>query len=133
MLNNNNGGTKHDSKKIRLDLLSPASIIGQARAITYGVTKYDERNWENGLAFSRLYRAALSHLLNWWQGKEIDDGPDGSGLRHIDLAACNLHFLQHYVEHYDEKYKKFDNRPIYEKRASTDGLAESSKIDSVGE
>ncbi len=101
-------GLKFDADKIRYDLLSPSSLRGTTSVLTIGAKKYSERNWEKGLEFGRLYRGALGHMLDWFDGEELD--PE-SGLNHLHHAACCIHFLQHYVAN-PEKYKEFDNRPV---------------------
>lgn len=121
-------GVKYDGDKIRTDLLSPASTLRTAGVLTHGAKKYEPRNWENGMAFSRLYGAALRHLLAFWSGENVDDD---SGLDHIDLAACCLHFLQHYNHHYNT-YRRFDDRPGQE-TIKRNGLAKTSEVSSERE
>ena len=98
------GGVKHDQGKLRFDLLSVEALEGTAAALTYGAAKYADRNWEKGMAWGRPFRALLGHLFNHWRGEEIDAE---SGLPHIDLAACNMMFLQHYFK----TKTGTDNRP----------------------
>lgn len=98
-------GNKFDGEKLRLDLLSFQAIQGTADVLTFGAKKYGDRNWENGLSFSRVFGALLRHLFAWWLGKDNDDE---TGLSHLDHAACCLMFLQHYSK--NKKYKKFDDR-----------------------
>ena len=97
-------GVKHDQGKLRFDLLSVEALEGTAAALTYGAAKYADRNWEKGMAWGRPFRALLGHLFNHWRGEEIDAE---SGLPHIDLAACNMMFLQHYFK----TKTGTDNRP----------------------
>ena len=92
--------------KGRYDLLSPLAIKRLADLYERGAIKYSARNWEKGIKFSRVYGAALRHLLAWWDGEDFD--PE-TGESHLDHAACCVHFLSHYVK--DKKYKKFDDRP----------------------
>lgn len=58
-----------------------------------GAEKYGERNWERGIAWSRVFAAALRHLWAWWRGENAD--PE-TGLPHLAHAACNLLFLLAY-------------------------------------
>lgn len=102
---NQMAGTKHDNGKPRTDLMAPDALIGMARVLTLGSAKYHDRNWEKGLDYSRVYGAALRHLLAWW-GSE-DDDPE-TGENHIHHAACCLHFLQAYVE---RDMHQWDDRP----------------------
>ena len=86
-------GVKFDQEKPRLDLIPPEVIEELGIVLGYGAKKYAERNWEKGMAWSRVYAAALRHILKWWEGEEID--PE-SGLPHISHALCNLAFLVTY-------------------------------------
>jgi hypothetical protein len=101
-------GTKKDDGKLRMDLLSPYSIEGLVGVLTKGAEKYDERNWEKGIKFGRVFAACMRHLLAWWRGEEHD--PE-DGQHHLDHAAANIHFLSHYVKHYWRYGANFDDRP----------------------
>ena len=81
--------------KIRTDLIPPEAIRGTARVLTYGAKKYDDRNWERGLDYSRIYGALLRHILAWWEGEDLD--PE-SGLNHLHHVGCCAMFLQTFVE-----------------------------------
>ena len=105
------GGLKYDTEKLRTDLLSIPAMKATAKILTLGAKKYAERNWEAGMDFSRVYRACLSHLIDWFDGEDLDKD---SGESHLDHAACCIMFLQHFVKN-PEKYQKFDNRPNTEK------------------
>jgi len=97
-------GNKFDNDKLRYDLLSPTALEGLVRVLTYGARKYAARNWEQGIAYGRVFGACMRHLWTWWRGEDID--PE-SGLPHLDHAQCCLHFLSHYRIH----KKQFDDRP----------------------
>lgn len=83
-------GTKHDSDKVRLDLLPPYPLECIAEILTYGAQKYSPWNWTKGIHYSRLYRATLSHLFAWARGEILD--PE-SGKPHLWHAGCNILFL----------------------------------------
>lgn len=83
-------GTKHDENKIRYDLLPPEALVYAALAFTYGAKKYGDRNWENGISVSRLYRATFSHLFKWFIGIDNDEE---SGLPHLAHAMASLMML----------------------------------------
>lgn len=105
-----NEGVKFDGGKVRLDLVDPGFILGIADVLTYGAKKYDARNWEKGMEYGRVYRAALNHLLLWWMGRELDSE---SGLHHLHHAACCLMFLDYYVN--QGRYEAYDDRPIHQR------------------
>lgn len=84
------GGKKHDSGKTRMELLPHDALEAVALVLTDGAAKYDARNWEKGIAYSRLYGAMQRHLSAWWRGEEND--PD-SGRPHLWHAACEAMML----------------------------------------
>jgi len=107
----NKGGLKFDQDKLRVDLISVVAEEGTAAVLTIGAKKYNDRNWEVGLDYNRVYRAARHHLMKWWRGEDFDKD---SKLHHLDHCACNIMFLQQFVKDPD-RYKEFDNRPNTEK------------------
>lgn len=100
------GGTKHDDGKPRMDLLSPQALVEIANVLSVGAKKYDDHNWRKGFDWSRLYGAALRHLLAHMDGEDHD--PE-TGLSHLAHAGCCIMFL---IEHEskglgnDDRYKK---------------------------
>lgn len=104
------GGTKHDSDKLRVDLLPVDVLEGVAKILTHGANKYGDRNWERGITYGRLYGAVLRHLFAFQRGEDID--PE-SGLPHIDHALCELMFLSAMTK----RKPHLDDRPGQEKKA----------------
>lgn len=86
---------KHDQGKAQVHLVDPLFINGVARVLTFGAKKYAAWNWAQGsFDHSRLYNAAMRHLMAHWAGEDFD--PE-SGIPHLYHAACNLMFLSRYV------------------------------------
>jgi hypothetical protein len=83
-------GKKHDAGKLRYELLPPDAIAAVAAVMTYGATKYGDRNWEKGMAWSRLRGAAARHLAAFDIGEDND--PE-TGLPHLAHATCCLMFI----------------------------------------
>lgn len=83
-------GCKNDMGKLRMDLVPPEAIDALATVLTYGATKYGDRNWEKGLCWGRVFAALMRHLWLWWSGEENDKE---SGISHLDHAMCNIAFL----------------------------------------
>lgn len=98
------GGWKADSGKLPLHLLPFDALCGVAEILDLGAKKYAARNWEKGLAWDRVYSAALRHLFSWFQGEDID--PE-TGLSHMDHALCGLLFLSAFIK----RGAGEDNRP----------------------
>jgi len=86
-------GVKYDNQKPRMDLIPPEAMNELATILTYGAGKYADHNWRKGLHYSRVYAAALRHLLAFWSGENLD--PE-SGLSHLSHALCNVAFLVTY-------------------------------------
>lgn len=86
---------KFDQEKIRYDLIPPEVEKALAEVLTFGAKKYSERNWEEGLDWNRVYRAAKGHLNDWWAGKFKDEE---SGLSHTKHALACVAFLVTYEE-----------------------------------
>ena len=83
-------GRKHDSGKLRLDLIPPEAIDALAEVLTPGAARYGARNWEKGLTWGRCFAAMMRHAWAWWRGEDKD--PD-SGLSHMAHVLCNAAFL----------------------------------------
>lgn len=84
------GGTKHDTGKPRMELLSPVALEKMAEVLAYGAEKYGPHQWRQGFLWSRLHGAGLRHLLAHMDGQDKD--PE-TGLSHLAHAACCLMFL----------------------------------------
>ncbi len=97
-------GKKDDSQKIRVDLLPVSALLGRASVLTFGARKYGDRNWENGIAWSRCYGAALRHLYAWWDGQDLDEE---TGLSHLCHAAAEIDFLIEFAS----THRELDDRP----------------------
>ena len=105
MSDQQNEGTKADEGKLPLDLLAFDALEGTASVLRFGAEKYAPRNWEKGIAFSRVFAALLRHLFAWWRGEDTD--PE-TGLSHLHHAACCVMFLQAYTI---RKTPNTDDRP----------------------
>jgi hypothetical protein len=81
------GGNKNDDGKLRYALVPASAFEGDAEVFTYGAGEYGDRNWENGIHYTRLFSAAMRHLIAWHGGEDID--PE-SGLNHLKHARVNL-------------------------------------------
>jgi len=97
-------GIKHDEGKTRYDLIPAEELELLAQVYTLGSKKYSDRNWEQGLAWSRLFGAAMRHLWAFWRKEEND--PE-TGLPHAIHAAFNCLALAHHIRLRRDK----DDRP----------------------
>ena len=87
------GGTKHDTKKCRMDLIPSEAEIAEAWVWTFGAKKYGDRNWQEGINYSRLVAAMQRHLTAIKRGELID--PE-SGLPHAACIRCSAGMLLYF-------------------------------------
>ena len=102
-------GRKDDAEKLaRFDLLPTEAITALAELYGRGAKKYDDRNWEKGIRFHRVFRALLGHIWAWWGGEEYDRE---DGQHHLDSVAWNAFALRTYIArnmtHLDDRPKPF--------------------------
>ena len=98
-------GRKDDTGKVRFELLPPELLFGTAVILTFGAKKYEDRNWEKGMSWGRVFGALMRHLWAWWGGKGpttksflLGDLDEETGHSHLWHAACCLAFLIAYEE-----------------------------------
>lgn len=89
------GGRKFDGGKSQLSLLSTPALLELTKVLEMGAIKYGRGNWREGFVWSRVYDAALRHLLAYNNGERID--PE-SGLSHLNHSMANLMFLIHFEQ-----------------------------------
>ena len=91
-------GKKFDTGKAGWHLLPYDAVDEVIKVLDFGAQKYEPRNWERGMAWSRLFAATVRHLTGWWMAKITDhDGRDPeSELSHLAHAACDVLFLLAY-------------------------------------
>jgi hypothetical protein len=93
-------GRKDDMGKVRMELLPPELLFAVSEILTFGASKYADRNWEKGMKWGRVFGALMRHLWAWWGGKtltktnfvfgELDMETSRSHLWH---AGCCIAFL----------------------------------------
>lgn len=88
-------GTKLDQGKVPMELLPPELLFGVSEVLGFGAKKYEPRNWEKGMKWSRVFGALMRHLWAWWRGERVD--PE-TGMSHLWHAATNIAFLIAYEE-----------------------------------
>lgn len=94
MLDNKKPDNKHRDGKLRMDLITPQTIIGLAEVLTHGADKYHEWSWKEVQDPVNTYYAALMrHLLAWKEGEKNDNS---SGLSHMKHVLANAMFLLEY-------------------------------------
>lgn len=86
-------GLKFDNSKPRYDLIPPEIEEAVAKVLTFGASKYGDRNWEMGMSWGRVYAAMRRHMAAWWAGEDKDAE---TGMPHTWHAACCIAFLISY-------------------------------------
>ncbi len=113
-------GRKDDTGKLRFDLIPVRPMFRVAEVYTIGAAKYDDRNWEDGLRWGRIFRALLSHAWKWWLG-ERNDFEDGQ--HHLaSVAWCALALME-----YEDTHPELDDRPWMHSRQKPGVLPASTK------
>lgn len=100
------GGTKHDSGKPQLSLVSHELMVAVARVREFGANKYERDNWRKGFKYTRSIDAALRHIMAFKEGEDYDGE---SKHTHIAHAICCLEHLLHdfcYRPENDDRYKR---------------------------
>jgi len=78
----------------------------EALVYTIGSYKYDDRNWEKGILWGRVYRALVSHATKWWAG-ETRDQEDGK--HHLaSVVWCAKALME-----YEDTHPELDDRSDY--------------------
>lgn len=105
------GALKFDTDKPRMELLDRHALEQIARVMAYGAKKYTtpdaagEHNWRKGFKWSRIYGAAMRHLLAHMDGEDKD--PD-TGISHLAHLGCCVMFLLWHEKNkpeLDDRYK----------------------------
>ena len=95
---------RDDKDKPKFELIPPSCLDALSRILTFGTKKYAERNWENGLYWSRCIAPLKRHLNAFEKGEDLD--PE-SGLLHLEHLLANVVFL---IE-YHKTHPELDDRP----------------------
>jgi hypothetical protein len=98
-------GRKDDSEKLaRFDLIPPRPLWMLAELYGLGAKKYSDRNWENGIAYCRIFAAMMRHAWAWFRGEKYatDDGQ-----HHLtSVVWCAMALIE-----YEETHPEMDDRP----------------------
>jgi 5'(3')-deoxyribonucleotidase len=97
-------GLRFNEGKNRFDLVHPWAHSKMVNVLTAGAEKYSDRNWEKGMAWSKVIASLKRHLNAIESGEDYD--PE-TGELHAAHIACNAHFLTAYYKIYPQG----DDRP----------------------
>lgn len=97
-------GVKFDADKPRFDLIPAMPLTELAKLYGVGAKKYADRNWEKGMAWSRLFAATQRHLWAFWNGEDMDQE---TRVSHLTNAVFGCFALREYMRTHPE----LDDRP----------------------
>ena len=114
---------KDDQGKPRYDLVPLQALEEVVYVLMFGAKKNGDHNWKKGMAWSRMYAAALRHLFAFWRGEDTDED---TGYLHLAHAACCILFLLSY----QQTATGSDDRPVIRGKHEKAGqaTAEASSI-----
>jgi hypothetical protein len=92
-------GLRFNKGKARFDLVHPWAHEQMVNVLTKGSIKYAERNWEKGMAWSKVLASLERHLNAIKKGEDFDAE---TGELHAAHLACNAHFLTAYYKLYPQ-------------------------------
>jgi hypothetical protein len=96
-------GKKNDTGKLRYDLIPPGPLAELAKVYTIGANKYNDRNWEKGIKWGRIFAAMMRHAWAYWRG-ERDDPQDGQ--HHLaSVAWCAFAIME-----FEKTHPELDDR-----------------------
>lgn len=93
-MSDESGGKKYDSEKPMMHLVDPYFVEEIAKVMTFGAKKYEQENWREGIAITRVLSGLERHLLCIKKGIDIDSE---SGLNHLAHVAANAMFIHFYL------------------------------------
>lgn len=97
-------GLRFNEGKTRHDLVPAFAQEQYAKVLTKGAEKYEERNWEKGMDWSKVLASLKRHINRFERGEDFDKE---TGLLHMAHVMCNAGFL---VEYY-KIHPSGDDRP----------------------
>jgi hypothetical protein len=89
------GGKRFDDGKPRYDLVPPEAMDALADHYRKGAKKYEDRNWERGMAWGKCFASMMRHAWAWMRGEEYDVE---TGTHHMIAVAWNAIALFVYHE-----------------------------------
>lgn len=89
---------------IRLDLIPKCLFVELGKVYVHGAVKYSDRNWEKGLAFSRVIGPIYRHLVKWLRGERLDEE---LGTHHLAQVIWNCVALMEF----ETTHPELDDRP----------------------
>lgn len=96
-------GVKHDDDKLRYDLIPAYPLERLAEVYTIGAKKYDDRNWEKGFVWGRIFAAMMRHAWAWWRRRKKDPVDGQYHLSSVAWCAFALMEFEHTGRGHDDR------------------------------
>jgi hypothetical protein len=81
-------------KKVSMSCVPATVLMEIALGMMEGTVKYGRHNYRAvGVRSSVYYDATMRHLMDWWEGEDLDPDSD-AGLNHISKAITSLTVLR---------------------------------------
>ena len=87
--------SRYNNNKPQLSMVPASLYRATARALEYGAAKYARDDWRQGGDWTMLLDCLLRHIVDFTEGKDLDEE---SGLSVVDHIAANVAFLAEFVE-----------------------------------
>lgn len=100
------GFVKHDSEKVRHELVPSFALEQVAKVFTFGAKKYADENYLKGTNWRRYIGAALRHLHAFARDEDADPETGCSHLAHLACCALMLMELQRVATGTDDRIKE---------------------------
>lgn len=84
---------RFDADKLRYDLIPADALEALVLVYSRGAAKYEPRNWEKGMSWSRCFGSLMRHSWAFWRGETHDRE---TGCHHMAMAAWNCLALVSY-------------------------------------
>jgi hypothetical protein len=112
-IDNSKVGLKFSHGKPAYHLLDPLVLKAWATVMGKGAVKYSAWNYTKGIPYSQMVRAAMGHLMDFYDGQDLDPvDKGGSGDPHLWHALCEIAMLITMTTVHPE----LDDRPNLERK-----------------
>lgn len=103
-------GAKFDEGKPRFELMPILPLIEVAKLYTKGAEKYEVRNWEKGIKWSRVFGALIRHAVAWWAGERFAKDDKQHHLAAVVWNALALMEYERTKPEFDDRWPQ--NKPL---------------------
>jgi 5'(3')-deoxyribonucleotidase len=100
-------GARFNQGKLRYDLLEPYAVEQLVQVFTKGADKYAPRNWEKGMAWSKMVASLKRHLAEFEKGNDYDSETKLLHASHIAWNAMALVSYYKIAPHFDDRPHKY--------------------------